>query len=204
MKKVVCLVCGLVNLDRFTSYPNCAACGARLPERPTPKWRTFWWRPVPPFYWASAVGLGVAVLGIGAGSVVRDTRDTTPKLLVVYLQVPRSPAANGLLSVRFTLDSTEGNPAQSFDTVGLRFSRELEQNFQLISLYPSPDTSEDSAVGQYFMWRTLPRVGDLRLTLKPRRSGKLQLKATLAARGYEPFDVQRAVFAPPLRAKKEN
>jgi hypothetical protein len=203
MKKVVCLVCGLVNLDRFTTYPNCAACGVRLPEKPTPKWRTFWFQPVRPFYWATVVGIGVAVLGVGAGGLVRDTRDTTPKLLVVYLQVPRSTAANGLLSVRFILDSTEGNPAQSFDMVRLRFSRELEQNFQLVALSPTPETSENSAVGQYFMWRTLPRVGDLQLTLKPRRSGKLQLKATLAAKGYAPFDVQRTVFAPPPRAQKE-
>src|SRR4051812_46704285 len=106
MKKVLCLTCGLVNLDKFTTYPHCAACGTRLPEKPAPRWRTFWTQPVRPFYWATAVGIGVAILGVGAAGVVSDTRDTNARLLVVYLQVPRAPAQNGLLSVRFTLDST--------------------------------------------------------------------------------------------------
>lgn len=201
MKKVLCLTCGLVNLDKFTTYPHCAACGAHLPEIPVPRWRTFWTQPLRPLTWATIVGVAVAMLGVMVGSVVRDTRDTTPKLLVVYLQVPHTTARNGLVAVRFTLDSTEGNPAQTFETVRLRLTRELEENFQLVDLQPSPQGHEDSAVGQSFTWSSLDRVSDLRLTLKPRRSGKLQFKAAIAAHGYEPFDVQRTVFALPPRAK---
>ena len=194
MKKVVCAQCGLVNLDKFVSFPHCAACGALLPREARPKWRRFLRRPVRPLYWMLAVGSGLALLGLAVASIERETRTVNNKPLAVYSQLPRVIAPGQTINARFTLDSAQENPDDEFKSVSLRLSRATQNNFVLVLVQPAPTTIETRGRGLYYLWEELPRNTTLKLDFKPRVSKKVaQLQVTLWAANYRHFEVRSSV-----------
>ena len=197
MKKIVCAQCGLVNLDGFVSYPNCAACGARLPLPQPARWRGFWRRPVNTLYFALAVGGGLATLGVGVISIVRETRERTGKPLLVYLRLPRTLAPGQVGTAVFTLDSAEETPDATFEGVQLRLGREMLRELTVVALQPPPQRVELRGRGRYYAWDELPRGTRIRLNFK-RRTAKdaLRLRATLTATGYLPFEVRSTIATP--------
>ena len=205
MKKIVCASCGLVNLEKFVSYPHCAACGALLTSRAEPaKWRARWRRPVRPLFWMLAVGGGVAALGWAIASVARETRERADKPLLVYAQVARALAPDGTASAIFTLDSAEENPDALFQTVRLRLSRETRRDFAVINLLPRPQLTDTLGSGTYYGWNELPRGTSLRLTLRARRTEKssaLRVRASVIAANHAPFEVRATVDAAGVAGK---
>ena len=200
MKKVVCAQCGLVNLEKFVSYPHCAACGARLPQEKPSRWRTLWKRPVKPLYWMLAVGASLSVLGAAIASLALETSARGGKPLLVYAQLPRQIAAGQSVSAQFALDSAEENPDATFNGVSLRLGRETRALWQVVALRPAPTSSGRQGSGFYYYWDALPRNGSLVLTLRARgqtsqTSGALPFRVTLAAQNYAPFEVRTSVGA---------
>ncbi len=199
MKKVVCARCGLVNLDKFVSFPHCAACGALLEQAPPPKWRTIWRRPVRPLYWMLAVGSGLMTLGLTIASITREARVIGDSPLLVYTQIPREVAPGQSVRVQFTLDSALQNPDKDFERVSLRLSSQMQRDFVGITIQPPPVSIERRGRGRYYLWDALPRNTALKLTLQPRApadataSDVLQIQATLWAARYQQFEVRTSI-----------
>ena len=195
MKKVVCARCGLVNLDKFVSFPHCAACGALLPQRKPSRWRKIWRRPVKPIYWMLAVGSGLAMLGLAIASIARETRASGDKPLLVYSRIPREISFGQSATAQFTLDSALENPDDTFERVSLRLSRATQNQFIIAKVQPAPDFIETRGQGRYYGWAKLPRNSIVQLTLAPRSktTGILQLQATLWAAQYQQFEVRATI-----------
>ena len=195
MRKVVCARCGLVNLDKFVSFPHCAACGALLPQRKPARWRRIWRRPVKPIYWMLAVGSGLALLGLAIASIARETRSIGDKPLLVYSRIPREATFGHNVTAQFTLDSIAENSDEEFERVSLRLSRVTQSQFVIVKVRPAPDAIAMRGLGLYYEWNELPRNSAIQLTISPRAktSGLLQLKATWWAAQYQQFEVRATI-----------
>ena len=205
MKKVVCAQCGLVNLDKFVSFPHCAACGALLPQQAPPRWRRALRRPVKPIYWMLAVSSGLGLLGLAIASIARETRSIGDKPLLVYAQIPRDARAGQTVTAQFTLDSAQENADDSFERVSLRISRITQNQFVIVSVRPTPDSTSMRGTGRYYQWDELPRNSAIRLSISPRAGQQtraqepaiLQLRATLWAAQYQQFEVRATIESAP-------
>ena len=204
MKKVVCAQCGLVNLDKFVSFPHCAACGALLkPEAPA-KWRVFWRRPVKPLYWMLAVGSGLAALGLAIAGIARETSAGGDKPLLVYTQIPRDYTPGQTVKVQFTLDSALENPDDNFERVSLRLSQQTQREFIGLTLQPMPSAIEARGRGRYYLWDKLPRNTAIKLALTPpSQSGTLNIQATLWAAQYQQFEVRASIAKAPKKSARK-
>ena len=209
MKKVVCAQCGLVNLDKFVSFPHCAACGALLPRQAPPRWRRALRRPVKPIYWMLAVGSGLTILGLAIASIARETRAIGDKPLLIYAQIPREARAGQTVTAQFTLDSAQENADDSFERVSLRISRLTQTQFVIVSVRPTPDSTSMRGTGLYYGWKALPRNSTVLLAVAPRAGQTprgqspaiLQLRATFWAAQYRQFEVRATIeSAPPISA----
>ena len=170
-----------MNLDKFTSFPHCAACGARLPLE-TPR-AGVWMRPVRPALWFSVVGLGVATLAAGILGVVRETRTEGEHTLVVDLKLPKRARVGQAMEARFTLDSrAEGS--STLEEVRLRWSREMARDFRLIEIKPPPDVDETVGSGRYLEWNELAPRSPIQFQLAPRRAGVLELRVGILVRDH--------------------
>lgn len=184
MKRVVCDGCGLVNLEGFTTFPRCAACGAHLPEETAP---SLWKRPVRSVYWTALLGLGIVSALGGVSLLWNDTRPLESEMLLIYAQMPQQAAPDGFIYARFALDSTEVPSPETFNDVRLRLPRSLFDNFRLIRISPTPARRRATGGGLYFEWKRLEREKAITLVLSPRRLGKHEWRVSLYARGYHPF-----------------
>ena len=207
MKKVVCAQCGLVNLDKFVSFPHCAACGALLaqPEKPA-RWNGKWRRPVRPFYWMLAVGSGLGVLALAIANLAAESRNLGDKPLLVYSQIPRSLRASQMATAQFTLDSALKDADDEFQNVSLRLSRQTQSHVAIVSVQPPPDSTEMRGQGRYYGWDELPRGSTIKIVLMPAKSEKngavLPLQLTFGAAQYRPFEMRATLeTATPISAK---
>ena len=214
MKKLVCPACGLTNLEKFVSFPHCAACGALLPRPQAAPWRAFWKRPVGTIYFALAIGGGLGALALGVISITGETRQRAARPLLVYPQLARelAPGATGIATL--TLDSAEDPPEAAFEQVQLRLSRETLRDFKITSLTPAPQQIERRGSGRYYLWDELRRGTAVKLSFRARpqpqvaspqvaspqvasprvaRPQVLQLRLALGATGYVPFELRSTV-----------
>lgn len=196
MNKIVCESCGLVNLEKFVTFPHCAACGAHLPQ-PSQQELAFWRRPVRAPMWASIIGLGCAALGVLAFTAIPRTTNIEDKNLVVYAALPRQMSVGRNSSLRVTLDGIESDSNVSsapFESVRLRFSGETMRDFILASVSPTPTSRSSLGSGHYFQWDELKRDQTIHLVLRPRRAGEQsRLDLTFFARGFMAFPLRRTV-----------
>lgn len=195
MNKIVCGVCGLVNLDKFVTYPHCAGCGAHLPQM-TPQAVGVWRRPVRAPMWATVIGLCCVALGVLGFAVTRETRRVEEKPLVVYVGVPRRMSLGQNAIVRLQLDTVEGDSGASsapFGAVRLRLPGQTFRDFQVLSISPPPTSRSIAGSGRYFGWDELRLDQPIRLLLRPRRDGELRLSLMLFARDFSPFEMRRSV-----------
>ncbi len=198
MKRIVCAACGLVNLEKFLSFPHCAACGALLPQRQPARWRVFWRRPIPTLYFALAIGGGLSALAVGVISIARETRVRVGKPLLVYARLPRTLAPGQIGVASLTLDSAEENPDANFEGVQLRLGRDTLRDLSVVAIKPPPKRVEVRGNGRYYGWDALPRGTQVQLSFKARKpNGNLRLRATLGATDYVPFEARATIAQTP-------
>ena len=207
MKKVVCAQCGLVNLDKFVSFPHCAACGALLaqPEKPA-RWRGKLRRPVRPFYWMLAVGSGLAMLALAIANLAAESRNAGDKPLLVYAQIPRAVRNGQTVTAQFTLDSALKEADDNFENVSLRVGQQTQSHVVIVSVQPTPDATERHGHGLYYKWDELPRNSVIKIVFMPgkteRTGAVLPLQLTFWAAQYRQFEVRAAIeTTKPISAK---
>lgn len=189
MKKVVCPACGLVNLEKFVTYPHCAACGALLSSASAP--RLAWWkRPVRVTLWATILGLCCAALGIAGILVASETRRLEENQLVVYPQIPRRLRVGQIAHLRLGLDSIETTAGArgAFEALQLRLPRSLLKDFALISISPLPPRRTQRGGGLYFDFGRIERDQNIAIALRPLRSGNLRLSFSVSAHKFSPYE----------------
>ncbi|HEX9996670.1 MAG TPA: hypothetical protein VGB45_05975 [Abditibacterium sp.] len=189
MKKVLCNGCGLMNLEKFVTFPHCAACGALLREAVPHPFLQFWRKPLGTPLWAAVVGVCGAGLGIFGIAVVRETRRVDEKSLVVYAQVPRRFTSTQNAQVSFALDTTEASNSSTmpeWSDVRLRLSRTTLQNFAFVRVTPAYYV-ETQGSGKYLIFKRLARDEQISLLLRPRRAGTARLELTFYVRDFAPF-----------------
>lgn len=188
MKKVLCQMCGLMNLEKFVTYPHCAGCGTRLAETTTPTAFDRWKRPLGAPLWATFLGLCCAGLGYWGITIARETGHAEQKQLLAYVQLPRDIYAGQTTSIELLLDiaDAEGRQVRTFDDVRLRFPSSLSKDYALIGFTPSGRIQREGS-GQYLVFDSLPRDESIVVTLRPRRAGKLPLSLGLFARDFTPY-----------------
>lgn len=196
MNKIVCERCGLVNLEKFVTFPHCAACGARLPQ--APRAPLLWWRrPVRAPLWAGVIGLCCTALGALGLVITHETRRLEEKILVVYTTLPRQMDLGQNAIVQLLLDTVESDSRAStrpFEAVRLRVSRQTFRDFQMISISPPPSSRSMAGSGRYYMWQQLPRAQPIRLLVRPRQSGpQRRLHLMLFVRDFTPIELRRTV-----------
>lgn len=189
MKKVVCPACGLVNLEKFVTFPHCAACGALILDAPAER-APLWKRPVNAVLWALILGLCCAGLGVAGILTARETRRFETKTLVVYTQSPRNLRVGQLAQLRLALDSVEAGAItdRTFEDLQLRLPLSLLKNFAIVSISPTPRSKIVRGSGMYFDFGAVQRDQPLSITLRPRRTGNHRIAFSLVARDFSPFD----------------
>lgn len=204
MKKVVCPACGLVNLEKFVTFPHCAACGALLSSDFSER-APIWKRPVNALLWATILGLCCAGLGVAGILAARETRRSEEKSLIVYVQTPRhlSVGQSGQLLVALDSVETATATAREFDDLQLRFPLALLQDFAPISISPRPRRQIARGQGMYLEFGHIERDQPLSLTLRPRRAGTQRFTLSLLARDFAPFE-WRGTFRVSPRAATRN
>lgn len=204
MKKVICPACGMVNLEKFVTFPHCAACGASLSEAPheqTPVWQ----RPVDAILWAMVLGLCCVALAVAGILTARETRRIEERTLVVYVQIPRHLRIGQKSQLRVGLDSVEANNGVSpaFPGLQMRLPQAFFRDFTLVSISPTPRSKVVRGNATYFEFGNLPRDQLLVLSFLPRRSGLSRLAFSLGALGFSNFDWRgnlEVVAAAPARS----
>ncbi|PQV63408.1 hypothetical protein B1R32_11263 [Abditibacterium utsteinense] len=203
MKKVVCPACGLINLEKFVTFPHCAACGALLSGESAPH-TTVWKRPVSAPLWAMILGLCCAGLGVLGILTARETRRVEEKQLLAYVGLPRRMTVGRVSGLRISLDTTDADAVASaapFEDVRLRFPRALFGDFVLLSISPVPDAVTSQGSGRYFHFSRLARDQPLGVLLRPLRAGTHHLSMTLNARECLPLELRGTFQVEPAAVK---
>jgi len=181
MKKIRCARCGVVNLEGFVTYPNCAGCGAALSTDEPQVSLPFWRRPVGPPIWASVLGGAVLSLILLATRGVERAPENLSRIKMV-VKTPRSVRAGAVFMVAFRVDvigADSRNEETSIRGVRLRLERELFQRFAYVSLHPPPDSISDLGTGRYFDYASLARGARLQLKLRAVRLGRQEFAARI-------------------------
>jgi hypothetical protein len=196
MKKVVCPACGLVNLEKFVTYPHCAGCGTVLLMVASVSPTSFWKQPLRAPMWATVIALCCTAVGILGIAIARETGHIAERQLTVYAQMPRQITAKRPATVRLVLDSVAGDSETNlseFEFVELRVPKRVEENFSIVSITPLPDRMVASRLGTVFEFDKLQRDNPIHLLLLARRPGSHRLIFSLFVNNFTPFHFRRTV-----------
>lgn len=186
MQKIRCPRCGVVNLEKFITFPQCAGCGNTLPEqenRPVPFWR----RPLGALWWILLIG--AAGVGLAAATSILTFSDDDRAQLLIYGSASRHISVHQTVVVTMTIDAlTESRRLRRapLKNVKLRLPRALFEEFALVSLEPVPDRVSSIAGGRYFEYETLPRETDLQLRLYALEPGRFRIRSDFYADEHAP------------------
>jgi len=194
MKKVVCPACGLVNLEKFVTFPHCAACGALL-LADSAEHVPIWKRPVNAVLWAVIVGICCAALGVAGILTARETQRLEVKTLIVYPQIPRKLRVGRLSQFRLGLDALEAGGAHSrvFEELQLRLPLDVLKEFAFYSVSPVPRRTTVRGNAMYFDFGTVEREQPILIRFRPRRAGTYRITFSLLASSFTPYQ-WRGVF----------
>ena len=199
MKRVVCSACGLVNLEKFVTFPHCAGCGALLSTAATQK-SSLWRQPLRAPMWATVVALCCAAVGFLGISIARETGRPVERPLIVYAQIPRQMTAGKPALMQFVLDtmSGDGENLDEFESVQLRISHGIDRDFEVVGLMPAPDHTFSVGAGTTFEYERLRRDEAIQLLLSARRPGQHRLSLSVFVIDFTPFHFRRMV---PVKAQ---
>lgn len=200
MQKIRCPRCGVVNLEKFITYPHCAGCGSTLPaprESPLP----FWQRPLGASLWVSVIG--IAMIGIVIATSFLYSPPENEAQLVIYGNTSRRIQLQQTVIVNLTIDAVSQNSSQQrapLQNVKVRLPRTLFKKFAFVSLEPKPDTITSTFGGRYFQYDFLPRETTLKLRLYARSVGQQRARAAVYADEHSPGSYAFSIFVmPPIQ-----
>jgi hypothetical protein len=203
MQKIRCPRCGVVNLEKFLTYPHCAGCGSTLPVPPTAP-APFWKRSFGAWLWIPLIGSTLVALVAAASFLTPPDKDEAR--LLVYGNAARRIAVEQTVVLTMTLDAVTQTRAQRrapLQNVKLRLPQSLFSDFAFVSLEPTPDETLRTASGRYFQYASLPRETTLRLRLYARRAGRYHVRADLYADEHAPGFFGWTVFVAPSKNKAQ-
>lgn len=203
MQKIRCPRCGVVNLEKFLTYPQCAGCGSTLPA-PTAS-EPYWRRPLGALLWVPLIGVAIAGL-VAAASFLISPEENNARV-VIYGNASRRVAVNQTVIVTMTLDTigeTRLQRRSPLQNVKLRLPQTLFEDFAFVSLEPRPDETLQTAGGRFLQYRELPRETMLRLRLYALHTGRHRVRTDFYADDHAPggFAFTVVVTPPGGSAKK--
>jgi hypothetical protein len=173
MRKIRCPRCAVINMEGFTTFPYCAACGTLLPDAANRDQRGAWRRPLRSTLWATVIGGTVLALALSATHFF-EAPQAGNAALVVYGRAPRTITVGESFSIQLMLDrSKEGISAPNipFKNLTVRLPDELLRNFRLRSVQPPPDAVEQRGNGHYYEYLSLPADAVIQISLVSRNQG---------------------------------
>lgn len=185
MKKIVCPHCGVVNLEKFVTFPHCAGCSALLPQAREPQRASIWRRPLRAGFWVSLVGLALA----GAVALSFSASEPgEPQQLIVYAQLPRHARLGQVLVCRMGLESvrSDGREPLVLREVSWQLARSVEREWSIVGISPAPDLQErrpGQAASVYHRWPVEERWV---VRLRPRARGRRPLAILASASDHFP------------------
>ena len=204
MQKIRCPRCGVVNLEKFVTYPQCAGCGSTLPsprESPLPFWR----RPLGASLWVSVIG--IAMVGIVIATSFLSSPPENEAQLVIYGNMPQRVQLQQTVIINLTIDAVGESSSQQralLQNVKVRLPRTLFKKFAFVSLEPKPDTITSTTDGRYFQYDFLPRETTLKLRLYARSIGQQRARAAVYADDHSPGLYAFSIFVVPSIQKKSD
>jgi hypothetical protein len=181
MRKIRCPRCAVINMEGFTTFPYCAACGTRLPDLHDDHLALAWRRPLRSTLWAAIIGCAVLGLALYATNFF----ESAPKgasSLVLSGPMPIMARVGERFEVPLVLERAPAAMTQreaNLQDVTLRLPRDLFQKFRLHSLQPVPDRLEQRGTGHYYHYAVLPADGIIRVTLIPLRVGVFRISSKI-------------------------
>ena len=194
MQKIRCPRCGVVNLEKFLTFPQCAGCGSTLPDVKMAA-VPFWKRPLRVWLWLPLIG-GAIVGLVASASFLITPRDSEARLLV-YGNASRRINLHQTVVVTMKLDAVAETRLQRrapLQNVKLRLSRSLFEDFAFVSLEPPPDEVSLTAGGRYLHYDSLPRETQLQLRLYSLKPGRHRIRADFYADDHTPINFAFTVF----------
>lgn len=172
MKKIRCPKCSVINLEGFVTYPNCAGCGAPLPNAEA-EGASVYRRQVGPVVWATV--LGGAVLGlvfVAAKAFEKPVK--MPPRIVLMGSVPHDVRTGDVFTVTLHIDAMDTEvpvDTEPLHDVRLRIPSELLKRFAFLSLAPAPDSTANLGNGRYFVYNVMNRGSQLQVKMRALRVG---------------------------------
>ena len=201
MQKIRCPRCGVVNLEKFLTYPHCAGCGSTLPA-PAVASLPFWKRSFGARLWVPL--LGAALIGLVTAASFLTPPDEDKARLLVYGNAARRVRAQQTVVLTMTLDAVAQTRVQKrsdLQNVKLRLPQTLFDDFAFVSLEPTPDETLQTNGGRFFEYASLPRETTLRLRLNAQRDGRHRVRADFYANEHAPGFFGWTVFVVPSKNK---
>lgn len=197
MQKLRCPRCGVINLEKFVTYPQCAGCGSTLPQ-PVELRVAFWRRRMSSWMWMALVGGALTGLLI-AVSLLQAPVETN-EAVILYGHAARRGAVGDTVVLTLTADAIPSRRNETLRDVRLRLPLEIFQTLRLISISPQPDEMTISGSSRYFSYRFLPRETNISLRLRAVAPGSQRFRATLYAAEHLPADWNiKIVLQPSVR-----
>lgn len=204
MQKIRCPRCGVVNLEKFLSYPHCAGCGSTLPT-PDAAPTLFWKRSFGAWLWVPLIG-GALIALVGAASFLAPSSSDESRLLV-YGNAVRRINVEQTVVLSMTLDAIAQSRSQrrtDLQNVKLRLPQALFADFAFVSLDPSPDETFQTNGGRYFQYTSLPRETTLQLRLYARHPGRRRVRVDFYADEHAPSFFGCTVLIAPAKKETSN
>jgi hypothetical protein len=182
MRKIRCPRCAVINMEGFTTFPYCAACGTRLPDSHDERTHVAWARPLRSTLWAAIIGCAVLGLALYATNFFEAAPNSDTSSLKIRGSAPRTARVGEQTLVSIFLSGASGVRAGrnlNYEDMKLRLPRDLFKNFELRSLEPAPDNVEKRGNGHYYHYSSLPHDSLIQVTLLPLKAGVFRISAEI-------------------------
>ncbi len=182
MRKIRCPRCAVINMEGFTTFPYCAACGTRLPDLHDDHSAMAWRRPLRSTLWAAIIGCAVLGLALYATNFFESVPRSGTSSVELEGSAPSTAELGEPFAVAIVLGRSPKAMAgrhSNFEDIILRLPRDLSKNFEVRSLQPAPERLEKRGNGHYYYYSSLPPDAIIQMMLFPLRVGKFEISAKM-------------------------